>query len=92
MTDIKEVAAQLNSLMPPKFVRVPLDPFPVERRQRNSCEDDRIKSGVTYLIKYNNNWFAGKFGKQWFGWVFHPSWGVSSIQLNNIEILYEMEE
>lgn len=77
----------MNSLL---VVHVPLDPFPGHRRQRNSSQDDRISEDKWYFAKIYGVWNFGQFSKLWYGWSFND-WGVSGIQLNTIQDLYEVD-
>ncbi len=44
---------------------------PVDVSKIVKCEHPDIKTEVYYLAKINNRWYAGTFGKQWYGWNFN---------------------
>ena len=85
----------------PKRIEIPLGPFtrPADTPcQRESSEDDRIKTDVKYLVRFEHAnakgqlyWCCGRFRKQWYGWSFDGWGGGGGIQLNSIAgPLYEI--
>jgi hypothetical protein len=50
-----------------------------------------IKANKHYLVKHSNNWYAGQFSWQWYGWSFDA--GSYSIQLDDEDwkAIFEIE-
>lgn len=55
-----------------------------------TSKNDKIDLKKEYLIRYSGNLYAGRFQTVWFGLVFHPGWGASSMQLDHIEAVWEL--
>lgn len=44
-----------------------------------------------YLVQYNGTWLLGRFGMQWYGWNFDPNLGAMSMQINDLDAIYEVK-
>lgn len=76
----------------PKLKLIPLEPFLEGKVQRPSSKDDRFNEDSSYLVKIWDQWHAGQFSEQWYGWSF-DNWGTSGMQLDSIEgPIYEIIE
>ena len=42
----------------------------IDLSKRKGCEHPDIKSTKEYLVKYDGNFYAGSFYKEWYGWNF----------------------
>lgn len=57
-----------------------------EERKRPDIDKTKL-----YLVKYSGTWLIGRFGMQWYGWNFHPNLGVMSMQIEWLEVIYEIQ-
>lgn len=66
---------------------------PYNQRLMTEEEQKRkdIEKGKMYLVDYDGIWLIGRFTMQWYGWNFNPNLGSMSIQLNNLQAIYEIE-
>lgn len=53
--------------------------------------DKRISHTKSYLAKINGEWYAGRFGKEWYGWNFEAVYAAGyQVDYGGWEELYEI--
>lgn len=62
----------------------------IRRKQSwGDCQDRQIHCRKTYLVKIYGQWFAGQFSRERYGLSF-INWGCGGIQLDSIDLIYEL--
>jgi len=79
-----------------KFKELPLlgyinPPYNQRRMTDEEMKRTDINRKKLYLVSYDGIWLLGRFGMQWFGWTFHANLGSMSVQVNDLEAIYEVE-
>jgi hypothetical protein len=58
-----------------------------------SAKDKRLSVKSSYLINYEDNWYAGKFVKEWYGWVFDSCYDAGiQIDYPGWKAVFEIKE
>jgi hypothetical protein len=55
-----------------------------------TAHDERIKPGVVYVGKVYDQWGAGTFHKQWYGWNWDAIFGAGTQYNSDFKELYEL--
>ena len=58
-------------------------------RVGTSCQSGEIDSRKRYKVKIDDQWYQGRFTKEWFGWNF-DDYGTSGMQLNLLDAVFEI--
>ena len=61
-----------------------------ENKKSQSKQHIEISADKTYLALIYGQWYVGSFHKEWYGWTY-DGWKYNSMQLNNIDVLYEID-
>lgn len=57
----------------------------------DSCKSELISGKKTYMVKVDGGWYVGKFSKQWYGWNFEGGPYDAGVELDSVQLVYEME-
>ena len=65
----------------PLLTEIPLD---------GTCQNSHISTRKEYLVRIYERLYSGTFSKQHYGWSFN-NWGTSGIQLNSVDLVWEID-